>query len=81
VNLYVQEENPRTVEKDMGLRSGALESLKERASGFAGMVAAFCQRLGLWHFELLVSKFQVFPAIVADPIYNRTKRRGGTAVD
>jgi len=49
------------VEKALQLRSGALESLKDRASGFAGMVAAFCQRLGLWQFELLISRFQVGP--------------------
>ena len=42
----------------------SLESLKERASGFAGMVSAFCQRMGFTHLELLISKFQVTPHLL-----------------
>ena len=55
----LQERKVRDVEEMFGLKEKALESLKERASGFAAMVAAFCQRLGYWQLELLVAKFQV----------------------
>ena len=42
-----------------GLNRAALQGLQESAGRFAGMAAAFCQRLG-WHdLELLIAKFQV----------------------
>ncbi|XP_063226458.1 DNA polymerase theta-like isoform X2 [Bacillus rossius redtenbacheri] len=37
---------------------GMLQSLQQSAATFAGMVTAFCRRLGWASFELLVSQFQ-----------------------
>lgn len=34
-------------------------SLQDRASRFASMVAAFCERLGWYDLEALISRFQV----------------------
>ena len=55
----MQERSPREVEREFGLKDRALESLRDRASGFAGMVAAFCQRMKFTQLELLIAKFQV----------------------
>ena len=55
----VQEKSPREVEREFGLKDRSLESLRDRASGFAGMVAAFCQRMKFTQLELLIAKFQV----------------------
>lgn len=55
----VQEKSPREVEREFGLKDKSLESLRDRASGFAGMVAAFCQRMKFTQLELLIAKFQV----------------------
>ena len=37
----------------------AVHVLQEEASRFAGMVAAFCERLGWVDLEALITKFQV----------------------
>ena len=55
----MQEKSPREVEREFGLKDKSLESLRDRASGFAGMVAAFCQRMKFTQLELLIAKFQV----------------------
>ncbi len=47
------------MEREFGLKDKSLESLRDRASGFAGMVAAFCQRMKFTQLELLIAKFQV----------------------
>lgn len=57
----MQERPPREVEAAFGLPLKALDSLKDRAAGFAGMVAAFCQRLKYTQLEQLVASFQVSP--------------------
>lgn len=62
----MQEKSPREVEREFGLKDKALESLRDRASGFAGMVAAFCQRMKFTQLELLIAKFQASPPL--DPL-------------
>ena len=59
----LQEKSPRDVEKMFGLPEKSLESLKDRAAGFAGMVAAFCQRLKYRHLEKLIASFQARPLV------------------
>ncbi|XP_069676367.1 DNA polymerase theta-like [Periplaneta americana] len=46
------------VAKKFGCSRGMLQSLQQSAATFAGMVTAFCRRLGWSSVELLVSQFQ-----------------------
>lgn len=47
------------VAASFGVDRGALQGLQDRAARFAGMAAAFCERIG-WHdLEALIAKFQV----------------------
>lgn len=41
--------------------SGMLQSLQQAASTFAGMITAFCHKLGWLNLELLLGQFQVCP--------------------
>lgn len=76
----MQEVSPREVEQQFGLPEKSLESLKDRAAGFAGMVAAFCQRLGTDYrmLETLIASFQVgtsfpvrsIPLVLVSAIHN-----------
>ncbi|PSN38804.1 hypothetical protein C0J52_07902 [Blattella germanica] len=46
------------VAKKYGCTRGMLQSLQQSAATFAGMVTAFCKRLGWSSVELLISQFQ-----------------------
>ncbi len=48
----------RRVAQQYGATKGLLQTLQSAAGTFAGMVTAFCNRLGWTNLELLVSQFQ-----------------------
>lgn len=75
-----QEKSPRAVEREFGLKDKALESLRDRACGFAGMVAAFCQRMKFTQLELLIAKFQVLKVsgyVIVMAKYKSVNGKGG----
>lgn len=57
--LPPQEFTIEEVAERFKLPRGALQGLQERAGKSAGMVAAFCERLGWQDLEMLIAKFQV----------------------
>eukprot|EP00798_Chlamydomonas_sp_ICE-L_P002967 gene2967-12975_t len=60
LNDLIQEMPMVDVQEKYGMPQGrgALQGLQERATKFASMVAAFCERLGWADLEVLVTKFQ-----------------------
>eukprot|EP00094_Tigriopus_californicus_P010747 TCALIF_10365-PA protein Name:"Similar to POLQ DNA polymerase theta (Homo sapiens)" AED:0.03 eAED:0.03 QI:160/0.93/0.76/1/0.81/0.88/17/0/1134 len=48
----------RVVSQKYGSSKGMLQSLQQAASTFAGMVTAFCHKLGWFNLELLIGQFQ-----------------------
>jgi hypothetical protein len=47
------------VQQKYAVPRGTIQGLQDRASRFASMVAAFCERLGWYDMEALITKFQV----------------------
>jgi len=47
------------VQQKYGVPRGTVQGLQDRASRFASMVAAFCEKLGWYDMEALITKFQV----------------------
>lgn len=48
----------KVVSQRYGSSKGMLQSLQQAASTFAGMVTAFCHKLGWFNLELLIGQFQ-----------------------
>ena len=54
----VNEAPLKVVSQKYGASKGMLQSLQQAASTFAGMVTAFCHKLGWLNLELLLGQFQ-----------------------
>ncbi|XP_030638851.1 DNA polymerase theta [Chanos chanos] len=54
----VNEKPLDTVAKKYGCSRGQLQSLQQSASTYAGMVTVFCNQLGWYNLEMLLSQFQ-----------------------
>lgn len=58
LNDLVNETSISQVAEKYLVNKGVVQNLQQAASTFAGMVTAFCNRLGWFNIELLLSQFQ-----------------------
>lgn len=54
----LQERSLSEVQEKFSVPRGFVQSLQDRSSRFAGMLASFCERMGWYDLEALISKFQ-----------------------
>lgn len=54
----IQEVDMLDVQQKYAVPRGTIQGLQDRASRFASMVAAFCEKLGWYDLEALITKFQ-----------------------
>jgi DNA polymerase theta len=66
--LFVEQVDAKTIFERYGVARYVTQQLQEQAGKHAGMMAAFCERMGWADLEILIAKFQVrlqAPAVLA----------------
>ena len=59
--------------RNFKVQAEKIAGLQDRAGKFAGMLAAFCERLGWRDLEALIAKFQVRSAFTQVNLASRSK--------